>query len=113
MPESQGISDWFATGLLFIAQLLLAFITVWVAALTGLATAPCGRSVPCGGDGWVTAAVWTAIGGGVALLAGGLLLAALRIRSGRHGWPMVLTTVGLQILLLFIAYNIGVQSGPI
>lgn len=105
--------DRLAVGLLLIAQTGLGMLTLLAAILTQVVTAPCGTSVPCGGDGWFNAAILIGIGGSVFLLACGLILAVLRIRQGRHGWPAALTTVGLQFLLLFLVFLIGIESGPV
>lgn len=115
MPERRPSinGDWLAIGLLLIAQVGLGLFTLLIAALTAVITANCGPSVPCGGDGWTTAAIWTAIGGGLILLAAGLILAVRRYRRGRRGWPMVMTTFGLQIVLLVAVNWIGHQAGPI
>lgn len=113
------IADRRSGGDLFIAVLLLlvqvggGLLTLLVAALSAMVTAPCAPSVPCGGEVWVTVALWTALIGGLLLLAGGVIGMILQRRAGRRVWPAAMTSLILQIGLLIAVYFIGTYAGPL
>ncbi len=104
--------DAFASVVLGLVHAVLALITIAVAGLTVFVT-DASAYEECGSPVWTEVAIGVGIGSAVVLVAVSVTLVVRRVRRGLPAWPAAAWCCAIQLAMIFVVLEIGIQAGTL